>query len=59
MNKKAGIKYPEDYQGPREAKAIVDHLIKMIPNDIQLVTSNPSSDNIINIDELAANQVKE
>ncbi|GJJ76928.1 protein disulfide-isomerase A6 [Entomortierella parvispora] len=53
-----GVKYPEDYQGRREAKDIVDYLVKKIPNDIQLVTANPSSDKIINIDELATNQDK-
>ncbi|KAG0378513.1 hypothetical protein BGX24_003592 [Mortierella sp. AD032] len=53
-NRKGGVKYPKDYQGERSAKAIVDHLVKMLPNDVQLVSSNPSSEKIINIDEFAA-----
>ncbi|KAF9907231.1 protein disulfide isomerase (PDI) protein [Linnemannia zychae] len=53
-NRKGGVKYPKDYQGERSAKAIVDQLVKMLPNDVQLVSSNPSSEKIINIDELAA-----
>ncbi|KAG0054502.1 protein disulfide isomerase (PDI) protein [Gryganskiella cystojenkinii] len=57
-NNKKGTKYPQDYNGARQAKDIVDHLIKMVPNDIQLVTSNPSSDKIINVDEFAANEDK-
>ncbi|KAF9381465.1 protein disulfide isomerase (PDI) protein [Podila verticillata] len=48
---KSSVKYPQDYQGERSGRAIVDHLVKMIPNDIQLVTSNPTSGKIINIDE--------
>ncbi|KAG0331772.1 hypothetical protein BG000_010597 [Podila horticola] len=48
---KSSVKYPQDYQGERSGRAIVDHLVKMIPNDIQLVTSNPTSGKITNIDE--------
>ncbi|KAF9190339.1 protein disulfide isomerase (PDI) protein [Haplosporangium sp. Z 11] len=55
-NGKKGVKYPKDYQGERSAKAMVDFLVKMVPNDIKLVTSNPSSEKIINIDEFSANE---
>ncbi|KAG0038250.1 protein disulfide isomerase (PDI) protein [Podila clonocystis] len=48
---KSSVKYPQDYPGERSGRAIVDHLVKMIPNDIQLVTSNPTSGKITNIDE--------
>ncbi|KAK3814347.1 MAG: hypothetical protein J3Q66DRAFT_346289 [Benniella sp.] len=54
---KKGVKYPEDYQGERSAKAIVNHLVGLIPNDIQLVTSNPSTEKkIININEFVADE---
>ncbi|KAF9202824.1 protein disulfide isomerase (PDI) protein [Haplosporangium sp. Z 27] len=55
-NGKKGVKYPQDYNGERSAKAIVDHLVKMLPNDIKLVSSNPSSDRVVNIDEFVANE---
>ncbi|KAI1315490.1 protein disulfide isomerase (PDI) protein [Mortierella claussenii] len=51
---KKGVKYPQDYQGERSAKAIVDHLVKMLPDDIKLVSSNPSSPKITNIEEFVA-----
>jgi protein disulfide-isomerase A6 len=54
---KGGAKYPQDYQGERSARAIVDQLVKMLPNNVQLVSANPSSEKIINIDELAADTV--
>ncbi|KAG0352693.1 hypothetical protein BC939DRAFT_500663 [Gamsiella multidivaricata] len=53
---KKGVKHPKDYQGERTAKAIVDHLVKLIPDDIKLVTSNPSSEKITNIDEFVAKE---
>ncbi|KAF9082209.1 protein disulfide isomerase (PDI) protein [Mortierella sp. AD031] len=53
-NRKGGVKYPKDYQGERTAKAIVDQLVKMLPNDIQLLSANPTSEKIINIDDFAA-----
>ncbi|KAF9898289.1 protein disulfide isomerase (PDI) protein [Lobosporangium transversale] len=53
---KKGVKYPQDYMGERSAKAIVDHLVKMLPDDIKLVSSNPSSEKITNIDEFAAKE---
>ncbi|KAF9113599.1 protein disulfide isomerase (PDI) protein [Mortierella sp. AM989] len=53
---KKGVKYPKDYQGERSAKAIVDFLVKMLPNDIKLVSSNPSSERVTNIDEFASNE---
>ncbi|KAG0004863.1 protein disulfide isomerase (PDI) protein [Entomortierella chlamydospora] len=53
---KKGVKYPKDYQGERSAKAIVDFLVKMLPNDIKLVSSNPSSERVTNIDEFVANE---
>ncbi|KAF9963191.1 protein disulfide isomerase (PDI) protein [Mortierella alpina] len=53
---KKGVKYPQDYQGERTAAAIAKHVVKMLPNDIQLVSSNPSSEKITNIDEFAANE---
>ncbi|KAF9291793.1 protein disulfide isomerase (PDI) protein [Mortierella alpina] len=52
---KKGVKYPQDYQGERSAAAIAKHVVKMLPNDIQLVSSNPSSEKIINIDEFVTN----
>ncbi|KAF9997607.1 hypothetical protein BGZ65_006821, partial [Modicella reniformis] len=55
---KKGVKYPSDYQGERSAKAIVDHLIKMLPNDIKLVSSNPSSEKITNIDDFIVNETE-
>ncbi|KAF9434308.1 protein disulfide isomerase (PDI) protein [Entomortierella beljakovae] len=51
---KKGVKYPKDYQGERTAKAIVDYLVKMLPNDIKLVSSNPTSERVTNIDEFVA-----
>ncbi|KAF9585717.1 protein disulfide isomerase (PDI) protein [Lunasporangiospora selenospora] len=53
---KRTAKYPSDYQGARSAKAIVDHLVSLIPNDVQLVSGNPSSEKIVNIDEYKANE---
>ncbi|KAF9345884.1 protein disulfide isomerase (PDI) protein [Mortierella sp. AD094] len=53
---KRGVKYPKDYQGERSAKAIVDFLVKMLPNDIKLVSSNPSSEKVTNVDEFVANE---
>ncbi|KAK3813720.1 MAG: hypothetical protein JOS17DRAFT_761398 [Linnemannia elongata] len=53
-NRKGGAKYPKDYQGERSAKAIVSELVKMLPNDVQLLSANPTSEKIINIDEFAA-----
>ncbi|KAF9542302.1 protein disulfide isomerase (PDI) protein [Mortierella hygrophila] len=53
-NRKGGVKYPKDYQGERSAKAIVSELVKMLPNDVQLLSANPTSEKIINIDEFAA-----
>lgn len=54
---KSSVKYPQDYQGERSGRAIVDHLVKMIPNDIQLVTSNPTNGKITNIDEFTNAEV--
>ncbi|KAF9430336.1 protein disulfide isomerase (PDI) protein [Podila epigama] len=51
---KSNVKYPRDYQGERSGRAIVDHLVQMLPNDIQIVSSNPSSERITNIDEFVA-----
>lgn len=53
---KKGVKYPQDYQGERTAAAIAKHVVKMLPNDIQLVSSNPSSEKITNIDEFVTNE---
>ncbi|KAG0242697.1 hypothetical protein B0O80DRAFT_462260 [Mortierella sp. GBAus27b] len=55
---KKGPKSFNDYNGERSAKAIVDHLVRLIPNDIQLVTSNPTSEKIINVQEFVANEGK-
>ncbi|KAF9985215.1 protein disulfide isomerase (PDI) protein [Mortierella antarctica] len=55
---KKGVKYPQDYQGERTAAAMAKHVVKLLPNDIQLVSSNPSSEKITNIDEFAANDSK-
>ncbi|KAF9561849.1 protein disulfide isomerase (PDI) protein [Mortierella alpina] len=55
---KKGVKFPQDYQGERSAAAIAKHVVKMLPNDIQLVSSNPSSEKIININEFTADDSK-
>ncbi|KAF9955984.1 hypothetical protein BGZ72_003205 [Mortierella alpina] len=55
---KKGVKYPQDYNNERSAAAIAKHVVKLLPNDIQLVSSNPSSEKIVNIDEFVANDSK-
>ncbi|KAG0329481.1 protein disulfide isomerase (PDI) protein [Dissophora globulifera] len=53
---KKSIKRPSDYQGERSAKAIVDHLVRLIPDDIKRVSSNPSSSGVTNINEFVADE---
>ncbi|KAF8927696.1 hypothetical protein BGZ58_010220 [Dissophora ornata] len=52
---KKGLKRPTDYQGERSAKAIVDHLVSLVPDDIKRVSSNPTSAGVTNVDEFVAN----
>ncbi|KAL0088345.1 hypothetical protein J3Q64DRAFT_1725209 [Phycomyces blakesleeanus] len=40
-NKKGSIvKKPTDYQGPREAKPLVDHLLSVLPSEVRFVKDN-------------------
>ncbi|ORZ03680.1 hypothetical protein BCR43DRAFT_483775 [Syncephalastrum racemosum] len=44
-NKKTGTRSrvaPTDYQGPRDAKAIVDHLLSLQPSNVRYVKADPS-----------------
>ncbi|CAO3625800.1 unnamed protein product [Cunninghamella blakesleeana] len=43
VNKKGvRTKKPTDYQGPREAKPIVDHLLSLQPSNVRLIKSDPA-----------------
>ncbi|ORZ10554.1 hypothetical protein BCR42DRAFT_494567 [Absidia repens] len=43
VNKKgARTKYPTDYQGPREARPLVDHLLSMQPSNVRLIKGDAS-----------------
>ncbi|KAI9025105.1 hypothetical protein CLU79DRAFT_746284 [Phycomyces nitens] len=57
-NKKGAIvKKPTDYQGPREAKPLVDHLLSILPSEVRFVKDNAEkvkSQKSISIDDFLA-----
>ncbi|KAI8373215.1 uncharacterized protein BYT42DRAFT_62213 [Radiomyces spectabilis] len=60
-NKKSGARTrkPTDYQGPRDAKAIVDHLLSIQPSNVRFIKQDASkvkSQRSIHIDDFLANQ---